>query len=315
MYETGGHVTAERHLEELLAAGRAAIAWVDLAHLPQHGLPGELDGCLGQVVGVVGLDDAHAYLDERGEHALPVSREALAAARGRIGSFKHRLLAVSGSCHRRLAGRDLAGLRDHVVHLGRASDSFSLPAIRKWARLIVDERHAKGWRRVFADRRSLYSALLGAYEGTQPSVSGGGALRGLYADFIDEAATLLAMPALATAAPPYRAAEEAWRRFAQACLPGFVAPFGQARRLLARREALLLHGAHTPASWPSWARSTPHSPPCAPSWTRPGPWITPAPMRCSTSWRRAWRTSMPARWPRWPRCRAVRPAGLGEGLG
>ena len=45
-----------------------------------------------------------------------------------------------------------AGLADAVEHLGARSDSFGLPAWRKWARMLTDTRNAKAWPNVFADR-------------------------------------------------------------------------------------------------------------------------------------------------------------------
>ena len=48
-----------------------------------------------------------------------------------------------------------AGLADAVEHLGARSDSFGLPAWRKWARLLTDTRNAKAWPNVFADQRGL----------------------------------------------------------------------------------------------------------------------------------------------------------------
>jgi hypothetical protein len=40
-----------------------------------------------------------------------------------------------------------------------------LPAWRKWARMTTDTRAAKGWPRVFADRRGIASAMASIYTG------------------------------------------------------------------------------------------------------------------------------------------------------
>jgi CRISPR/Cas system-associated protein Cas10 (large subunit of type III CRISPR-Cas system) len=48
-----------------------------------------------------------------------------------------------------------SGLADQVEHLSAKSDSFSLAAIAKWARMLTDERNLKGWGKVFADDHGL----------------------------------------------------------------------------------------------------------------------------------------------------------------
>ena len=53
-------------------------------------------------------------------------------------------------------------------------------------------------------RARAAGALLSAYEGIEPVGTYGGHLRGLYADFLDEAAALLEAPRLAEAATAYR---------------------------------------------------------------------------------------------------------------
>ena len=64
-----------------------------------------------------------------------------------------------------------AGLADQVEHLRAKSDSFSLPAWRKWGRLMTDQRNAKAWPRVFADGHGLFGALLGIVEAVDANAS------------------------------------------------------------------------------------------------------------------------------------------------
>ena len=77
--------------------------------------------------------------------------------------------------------------------LGASSTSFALPAIRKWARLMTDVKNKKGWPTVFSGGRGLYGTLRTVYEGIEHIGTGGGGLRGMYADFLDEAASFLTM--------------------------------------------------------------------------------------------------------------------------
>ena len=129
--------------------------------------------------------------------ARVVPADVLAAARGRVGSYKHRLIAIDPErvdvSEERLRDAVREGLRLQVEHLSASSTSFSLPAWRKWARMTTDTRNAKGWPTVFADGRGMASAMASIYTGA----SGGAHLRGLYARFLDDAADLLSRPGAA----------------------------------------------------------------------------------------------------------------------
>jgi hypothetical protein len=140
----------------------------------------------------------------------------------------------------RQAVRD--GLAEQVEHLGGRSDSFSLPAFRKWARLLGDSGNAKAWPKVFADRAGLFDACLSVYENLEPVGWDGDTLRGLYAEFLDEAAGLLDAPALGGAATAYREAAARWREVAAVAAPPGREPFAEARRLTGQLQAQVERG-------------------------------------------------------------------------
>jgi hypothetical protein len=188
-----------------------------------------------------------ALVDDRNRAPLTVPLDALAAARARVGSYRHRLLVLDAPAAEldtdglRRAVR--AGLAEQVEHLGQRSDSFSLPAFRKWARLLTGTGNAKAWPKVFADRVSLFDACLSVYENLEPAAgSGGGNLRALYAQFLDEAAGLLGQPALGGAAAAYREAAARWHQVAEVALPADREPFAEARRLTDRLQAEVERG-------------------------------------------------------------------------
>ena len=132
----------------------------------------------------------------------------------------------------------MEGLAEQVEHLGQRSDSFWLPAFRKWARLLTDPGNAKGWPKVFADRARLFHACVSVYE-TWSRRPGGtaGRERGLFAEFLDEAAGLLDAPPLGKAAAAYREAADRWHEVAEVALPAGREPFAEARRLTDRLQA------------------------------------------------------------------------------
>ena len=162
-------------------------------------------------------------------------REQLYAARARVGSYKNSLYVIDPTTGQidpaRLRAAIVAGLRDAVDHLGSPSDSFSLPAWRKWSRLLTDTRNAKAWPKVFADRRGLVGALLSIWEDVLPLGASGGNLRRLYADFLEEAASTVQAPHIAAAAEPYRAAADAWQAVATVAELQQVPEFATLREL------------------------------------------------------------------------------------
>ncbi len=242
--ETGGRAAAAEHLRAALDAGVPAIAWVDLAHMPYLQLPEALKAHIGHLLVVCGRDEDGAFwVDDRAAQPYRVSAVELADARARITSFKNKLFLLEpGGASPDLAGAVEAGLRDCVANLSAKSDSFSLPTLRKWSRLMTDTKNTKGWPVVFKTRRGLYTALKSLFEGIELSGNAGGGLRGLYAEFLEEAAEVLQRPALRDVAATYRGLAGQWTRLAEAALPDAVAPFQETKRLLRRKHAALMQG-------------------------------------------------------------------------
>ena len=175
VHETGGAEGAREALDARLDAGSPVIASVDLQSIGTWGLPEALSGHFGHAVVVVGREADGTYLvDDRGRAPFRIAPDVMAAARGRIGSYKHRIVALRTTAGPipadRLRAAMHAGLEDQVDHLRSTSDSFSLPAWRKWARMMTDERNAKAWPRVFADGHGLFGALLAIVEAVDAQV-------------------------------------------------------------------------------------------------------------------------------------------------
>jgi Butirosin biosynthesis protein H, N-terminal/Domain of unknown function (DUF4872) len=245
MHETSGTKGAAARLDAALAAGRPALVTVDRAEIGYWHLPASHSGRGGYPVVVHAIDGDRVRIDDRNLAPLSVPRKRLDAARARVVSYKHRLVVMEPAAvdEETLRAAVRAGLDDAVEHLGARSDSFGLPAWRKWARMLVDTRGAKAWPNVFADQRGLAGALLSAYEGIEPVGSYGGHLRGLYADFLDEAAALLDDPRLGEAASVYRVLAERWHALAELVLPGDVPQFAALREELAAvHESVVARG-------------------------------------------------------------------------
>ena len=235
LHHTGGARAAADRLDRALDQGRPAIAWVDHQLIGYWHLPEFLSGHAGYPIVVHGRDGERVRVDDRNLAPLTMPRASLDAARARIGSYRHRLVVIEPGAVAadRLRAAVTTGVADCAEHLSQNSASFSLPAWRKWARMMTDTRNAKAWPRVFADPRGLVGALASAYEGIEPLGTGGGNLRGLYADFLDEAAALLDRPELGQVAAGFREIATAWHGLAEAALPLTEPAFAELRELLA----------------------------------------------------------------------------------
>ena len=94
--------------------------------------------------------------------------------------------------------------------------------------MTTDTRNKKGWPTVFADGRGVGSLRASIYTGA----AHGAHLRGLYADFLDEAAVLLGREALRDAAAAWREAASRWEAIVDVALP----PGDELRELIDARR-------------------------------------------------------------------------------
>jgi hypothetical protein len=222
VHETGGAKGAAAALDAQLEKGLPAIVWIDAQTLGHRNEPEWRSGHGGPPVIVYGRDGDGYTIDDRSATREVVDAERLAAARARVGSYKHRLITIDPErIDLDLRPAVEQGLRLQVEHLSEKSDSFSLPAWRKWARMTTDTRNRKGWPTVFADGHGVGSLRASIYT----EAARGAHLRGLYADFLDEAAELLGRGFHSAA---WRAAADVWEAIVDAALP----PGDDLRRLI-----------------------------------------------------------------------------------
>jgi hypothetical protein len=127
-----------------------------------------------------------------------------------------------------------------------ARDNFGFAAYDKWAKMVVNNRHKQSWARLFPRGPALYQAPGGSLD--HPGIFGwamtwGSAPdsdRGMFADFLDESATILNKPGQQAVGDQFRAAAEAWHTLAMAALPEGVPLLAEARELQLRRQALFV---------------------------------------------------------------------------
>jgi len=239
--ETSGTVAAGKNLKDALAQEVPGIVWVDQAHLPYLSLPREFNGCFGGIVNVYGYDEKHDHflIHDLGKKLLLLSAQELAQARGRIPSYKNRLLLVQPPAEIDLKHAIIDGIQDCVDYLSAPSETFALPAIAKWAKLMTEAKNKKGWPVVFKKRQGLYGTLVSVYEGIEHKGTGGGGMRGMYADFLTEAAAVIDKPGLLEATQHYKTLAKMWTKLAEACLPDHMKPCKEVKALLRQKYQLL----------------------------------------------------------------------------
>jgi hypothetical protein len=233
---------ANRGVRQALAEGTPPIVWIDLSGAPYHFAP-----TAEYAAGVVyGWTDDRILLAGRSRRPLPLRRKSFEAARSSIGVPKARAVSVQAPDRTpNLAAAVLDAVRETRDQMARGIDvgsfrgNFGLAAFEKWAGLLTDERDRKGWPRFFPAGRDLLAALLGVFIQIEMRGRGGGAFRGLYADFLEEAAEAGRRRRLKEAVEPFRLSARAWHNLARAALPNGVPALRQLRQLTAAREALL----------------------------------------------------------------------------
>jgi Domain of unknown function (DUF4872) len=119
-----------------------------------------------------------------------------------------------------------------------ATHNFGYAAHQRLADMLVNTRNKQSWERFFTPGVRKYHALAGAvgqpgaYSWIQTLGAGPGAERGLYADFLDEAAEILKKPALKDSARQFRESYSLWMDLAAALLPNNLPLLGESKNLL-----------------------------------------------------------------------------------
>jgi len=238
--QTGSPKVAERQLREALDAGHGVVATIDPTSLPWYGLPQAMAGMMPEPV-MVRLEGDGPAVFGLAPAPVPLSWAELASARASVRPSKHRLVVVEAPAGPvDLARAVTGGIRDTCRGmLEPPMRNFGVPALAKWAELLVDRRDKKGWPTVFPPGPRLYDALRWVVYWIEASGTGGGAFRGMYAGFLDEAGGVLDRPEPSGLAEEYRELAASWSALAEAALPDSVPGLGRARDLLVRKRQLV----------------------------------------------------------------------------
>lgn len=219
--QTADPAKAERTLIARLEEGVAPIVWADTMTLPYTNTPWDDRNWSPVPLVVFGMEEDRALLAAGSSQPLHVERATLAAARGRIKADRFRLMELDAPNLDLLPEAVFKGINQCVALFTEKpprgkKENFGLAALENWVTLLLGPRSRQSWAKQFPTGSALYQALLGTP--WQPGLvgwimtwgTGDGADRATYADFLDEAVTILGKPALAEAAKLFRASHRAW---------------------------------------------------------------------------------------------------------
>lgn len=224
---TGSAERAAEYMDAALDAGRAVVVRVAISALPW--IDGTtVDEAETLDLAVVGEHKKDLLVDD-GSGALNLIRpKELAIARAMRKKEKHwqawipssrspktetlaanAVEAIEETTARLLGTSELSGV---PVHFAK---NFGITGMRTLATRLRDSESKTGWSQIFASQQALANGLdqlAGFFSDTR--FSGEGALRGLYSDFLAEAAELPGLSALAAHVDAYQQLSAQWDEFA-----------------------------------------------------------------------------------------------------
>jgi hypothetical protein len=220
------------------------IAWCDLASLPYYGVPAFFKKGGYHTITIYAIDEAAgtALIGDRAKPAITIGLDDLAASRGAITSYKNRLLSITAGKEPIDVKQAVAdGIRACYTELARGRiANFRLDAFKNLASAMNNAKAKDGWPKALPPGQPLFGAQLGFYLFIERYGTGGGLYRAMFADFLEEAGTILAKKELVAVAKEYRALAKEWSDLAQAILPAELKPFAESRELIDSYEATLL---------------------------------------------------------------------------
>jgi hypothetical protein len=242
---------AEKNLMEALESGLYPLVWADQFSLPYNDL-GFSDAMWAMFpILAVGLDGEIVEIADRSSKPFHIAMDDLTKARGRVKQDKYRLITLEAPQPAKLAAAVSNGIYQCLQLFTEkppkgARHNFGFGAYERLTDMLVNTRNKQSWERFFAPGVRMYHALAGsvgqpgAYSWIQTWGAGPGAERGLYADFLDEAAVILKKPSLKGAANQFRESYSLWLELAGALLPDELPLLGESKKLIQRKHDLFV---------------------------------------------------------------------------
>lgn len=240
---------ARQNIIQTLEEGHVPIIFPDMWSLPYNALSTtEMYGGMPIVLFGYEPEKGEALVSDRAYIPLTVPIDDLDKAMSRIKKDKHRLMILEHPDSSRLVSAVRAGIQDCIALMTEkpprgSVTNFGLKALQHWANML--EKETKGtWAQAYPTGRPLLSVLISSYTFLSPAFGKTmQAERDTYADFLDEAATILNKPELTNVAIRYRVAGKAWHGLMCALLPEDVPMLKKAREYIdIKAESFIQNG-------------------------------------------------------------------------
>jgi hypothetical protein len=249
--QTNKAETAEKNLQNTLESGLYPILWADQFSLPYNCLPANEPMWGMMPILALETDGKSVTVADRSSQPLHLSMAESTKARGRVKEDKYRLITLDAPQTAKLASAVHKGICQTISLFTEepprgGRQNFGFAAYDKLTELLVNKRNKQSWERFFAPGIRMYHALAGspvqpgAYHWINTWGSADGADRGLYADFLLEAAEILKRPALKEAAQKFRESHKLWLAFGDALLPDDVPLLGESKKLIQKKHDLFI---------------------------------------------------------------------------
>ncbi len=239
---------AEKNLKTVLASGLNPLVLADQFSMPYSDLNPKQMWNMAPVLATA-TDGSTVTVVDRSSQPFHVAMADLTKARGRVKEDRFKLMTLDAPQTQKLPAAVHQGIWQTIQLFTEkppkgGRDNFGFAAYEKFADLLVNTRNKHGWARYFEPGVRMFHALVGApgqpgaYFWVNHWGAADGAERGLYADFLDEAAVILKRPTLRESAAVFRESHKLWLKFADALLPQDVPMLAESRKLIDRKQKL-----------------------------------------------------------------------------
>jgi hypothetical protein len=174
-----------------------------------------------------------------------VTTEELENARGRTKKNKFRILTHKPPDKGKLKTAVEEGIRDCVQLFTQpppkgSKHNFGFLAYEKWVNMLGKSNDKGSWNKLFPPGKAMYSGLTSVFSDICIFGKEGGGERETYAQFLNEAAILLANPDLNDVAEVFRNSAEAWNDLANTVLADEIILVKDVKDLMLKRHQVFL---------------------------------------------------------------------------
>lgn len=246
LLQTTSEKKGRENLIGVLEEGEVPIVWLDTLSLGYE--KSELGEEMWSVLPVIvyAYEDEESALADRADAPIVLPTERVDRARARIKKERFKVATIDTPDFSALPEAVAEGIESCLALYFEkppkgSAKNWGATALDRWQKLLRSSSK-DSWISVLPTTKDLYAGLTTVYKYAflywkDDSET---ADRALYADFLDEASTILDNPALAEVAGEFRKAAEAWKAVANALLPESVPLLAGSRKLLHRRHSAFL---------------------------------------------------------------------------